>query len=137
MAVDLEVAIRDAVVRRLRDDVGMTALVPAERIHGRKVKPDEAKPFTRYGTPILTPFRGSCFSGTGGEITLHAFGRGPDETEAANIAAYMVALLDGLHIPLAGEQYVQLHWTGGQTDPDADEPTDWHAYRTFEVAAVA
>lgn len=136
--MDLSTPIRKAIVTALRADAALLALVPAERIYGRKSPADSPYPFTRYGTPILEPFRASCINGTGGEVTIHAFAEGSSEDAADAIAAAIVDRLDDAVLPIGEDgETANLRWTGGQTVPDIDEPTIWHAYRTFAVDGIA
>jgi hypothetical protein len=145
MARDSSLALRKAVVARLRQDSALLALVPADRIYGAVVtNTDPIRPFIRYGTSTKLPERASCMDGLRVLMTIHGFSDAYSEDEAAQIGAAIAAALDGedgkgLVLPLAGEYSATatIVYTGGQTLPDAEDPTAWHEVVNFEATVAS
>lgn len=135
---DLTLPVREAIIVRLREAAAILgAPVPAGKVFGMMQPPDTPYPFVRYGVPEAVPFRASCISGSSIAVIIHAFADGKSEDSAATIAAWVVDALDDKVLQLGDERTATISWTGGSTLADPVEKDIWHAYRTFDVDAVA
>lgn len=145
MANDTSLSLRQAVVRRLRANADLIAIVPAERNYGMRSPPDPAWPFTRYGSPDSQPLRAQCLDGATISFTIHAFSRTPDSTaiffedECATINAAASRALDGATLALDAPTGAKAHvrWIGSQIVPDAAEASAWHGINRFEARVAS
>jgi hypothetical protein len=136
--VDLTLPVRVGIVTLLEQAAALPgAPVTPAQVFGMMQPPETPYPFVRYGVPDALPFRASCINGTTINVPIHSFGEGKTEDQAAEIAAWVVEVLDGKTIQLGDDMTASINWTGGQTLTDPSEKDIWHAYRTFEVDAVA
>lgn len=134
---DHSLPIRKATITKLLAAPAITAMV-GQRVHGMRVLSGPEWPFIRYGAPSASPFEASGMGGSDIGITLHAFARGPDESNCAELAEAIVDALSDDTLPLAeGLGLVSLDWTGIQIIPDGEESTDYHAIIRFSVVTTA
>lgn len=127
-------AVRKAVVSHVKDDAGVTEII-GERFYGPNPPPQPEWPFGRYGAAVVTPLRATCLDGARIAMTVHAFAKGEDESEVCELAAALVAALDGVSLPLDLPYPARLYsvrWTSTQTIRDSEEATGWHAIINLE-----
>jgi hypothetical protein len=128
MAVDPTLPLRQAVIRTLRADDALTALLPAERIYGERSPAELTWPFVRYGQADIGQ--------VGGSLPIHVFSKQQFTDEAASIASAIVDALDGRSLALDGGRKATLTWpeaSGTQIIPDSAEADAWHAIIRFDV----
>jgi hypothetical protein len=135
---------RAAVLRAMKGDAGIIALVPPASIFPPLVAGLPTFPFIRYGLPTEVPFGASGMNGQTLTPTLHAFAKGGDENVGA-IKAAILHLFGGtvgedvgyeLDLQLPGAS-ATLYVTGGTTLQDADEVTAFHAVLNLRIDVVA
>jgi len=129
MARDSSIPLRKAILRALKADGTITALVPASRIYPPQRPAKPQWPFILYGASIDTPLRASCLDGSTVNVAVHVFQRGPNaEEETAAIKAALAASLDGAELDLqaAYPAHASIVVTGGRTIQDGDEGDAWH-----------
>lgn len=134
MATDLTFPVREAVVRFLRAEGSLTALIAASRIYGQEVPPNAEYPYVRFGAPTALPREWSCEDGSTVTADLHIFAR--NEAEACVIAQEIVTVLDDARLDLGGGRGAVARWTGGPTMRDPEDEELWHAVRTFDYEAA-
>lgn len=132
MPRDLSLPLREAIVTTQKADTALTALVPADDIHGMRPPANPTWPFTRYGTPDVLP----AGKGSRTTVTLHGFSKAEFENEVAQIMAAMVDLFDGKGLVLEDNTKVQMKWRGTQILPDPAEASAWHGLARFEALIV-
>lgn len=131
---DHSLPLRRAVVAHLRSVSAVTDLVTATRIYGRRVPDNPTWPFIRYGVPDTRPYEATGQGGSDSAITVHAFARGPDESDCAELAAVIVEALSADQLPLENDLgLVSLDWQRTQILEDGDESADYHAVIEFSV----
>jgi hypothetical protein len=137
MARDTSLALRQAVVRSLRADADLIAIVPEERNYGMRSPPEPSYPFTRYGSPDAVPFLGQCIDGARISFTVHSFSQQQYEDECANINAAVAGALDQAVFDLGASAKAHVRWVGSQIVPDAAEADVWHGINRFEGTVVS
>lgn len=141
MAQDTSLPLRRAVVRTLRADTELIAIVPADQNYGMRSPASPPFPFTRYGSPDAIPLRAQCLDGANVGFTVHSFSAAEFEDECASINAKLVAALDGRTLDLAVDAgfptKAHLVWTGSQILPDAGDASLWHGVNRFEAAIAS
>lgn len=136
MAVDATLPVRKAVVRALKADDGVAAIVAA-RVYPM-VTPDPTEwPFLRVQVGSIVPKRATCLDGSTAAFTVHAFRSGDAEDECAQLSAAVAAAIDGHSLPLPdlgvpGRLY-RVKWTNTQIIRDSDVATGWHGIVDFEA----
>jgi hypothetical protein len=135
MAIDLSLELRKAVVGHLLADAALTALVPAARIYGEQAPATPAWPFIRYGLPITAGYEATCWDGSTGTVTIHAFAEGPGMDKAARIAARIVASMAALAPAALG--ITDNEWIGTNIVRDSAEADKYHAIIQFSITAIS
>lgn len=138
MAADLSFPVREAVVKFLRAQASLTALVKGSQIFGQLQPPNTPLPFVRCGVPSNVPLEFSCFNGCTVTIDLLTFSE--NEDECAAIASELVTVLDAASVPLEDASNAVIgrmdaRWTGGISGRDPEEDSVWRAVRTFDFEA--
>lgn len=138
MSGDVTLVVREAIITALRANAGVASLVDPAKVFGMWSPEDTVYPFVRYGAPDTRPFRATGIDGSSIAVTIHVFADGPSEDQACLIAAAIVKALDSAALSIGADgETANIRWTGGQTLSDASEPDICHAFRTFDVDAVA
>ena len=135
--MDYSLPVRRAVLKALKVDAGVTALIPANSLFPSVVPPTRAFPFGRYGAPQTTPFRLSGLSASAHRFTYHAFmNSAPERTaedRAYDVANAIQAALDGRCLPIEGGMHATVTWLGSNCLIDGDETSNWHAVVNFSA----
>lgn len=133
---DHALAVRKAVVAKLRATPALTALVPAASIYGEEAPAMPAWPFIRYQLPTLEQYENSCGDGAGQEVTLHVFARGPgmDACTGICVAIHDALLDDVLAVEPLG--LVSLDYRLTRLLHDQDEAGAYHGLVRYEVVTV-
>lgn len=133
---DHMLAVRQAVVARLRADATLTALVPAARICGEEVPANLVWPFIRYGLPAETRYEQSCGEGSDQSVDLHVFARGPgmDKCTAICAAVRDVLAADALAVEPLG--LMALDYMGGRVLMDGGEAGAYHGVLQYEITTI-
>lgn len=121
--------LRQAIVTRLRADADLTAIVPEDRIYGRRSPATLTWPFVRCGAMDETPLR----KGTELRVSIHGFSKQQYEDEAADINAAVQASLEDAVIELSPSVKAYMVWIGAQIIEDAAEASAWHGIATFNA----
>lgn len=139
MARDTSLPLRQAIVRTLRADTGLTAIVPVSQNYGMRSPADPPFPFTRYGSPDAVPLRAQCLDGVTIGFTVHSFSKSDYEDECARINAAVAQSLDGLTIGLDAGFPAKAHiaWLGSQIIADSDDASVWHGINRFEASIAS
>ena len=139
MAKDASLYVRKAIITRLKRTPAVSAIV-GQRVHGQAAPAKATWPFVRYGAATVVPLRATCLDGSTISMTVHAFCKGADDTEASTLAAAIADSLDGQSIPLTAPDPARLsngRWTSTITMRDGAEATGWHAVINLEGRVVS
>lgn len=132
---DLGKLTRAAIVKALRENVPMVALVPAARIYGPEPPATPPWPWAYCASPIESPYRATCMNGAQCSVTLHGFAKGPGDDAASAIGSAMRYALDGLQFPV-DSGYAEVAWEQTQLLRDGAEASAWHVVVRVAVEVV-
>jgi hypothetical protein len=138
MAQDSAIPVRKAILRALKADSDVTALVPADRIYPPQRPAEPEWPFILYGASIDTALKGSCLDGSTITVAIHQFAKGEEDTAA--IKAAVATALDGLEAELLDAGYparASVIVTGGRVIADSDEGDSWHGIVDLEITVAS
>lgn len=133
MPRDRSLALRQAVITRLRVDADLIAIVPAARVFGMKPSATPEWPFTRYGTPDTTPRRATCWDGQDTDFTVHSFSKMEFEDQCATINGAIVDSLGDAVLALPGGGKATVLWLGSQILEDGAVAGAWHGLNRFRA----
>lgn len=140
MFTELSNEIKDGIIIHLSNNPRLTQFLPVERIFGMQLPENPGYPNLRYGTPIITPYLASCWSGTTVRATLNLFAQGgpglePGETQIGLLQRLVVEAMNDLRLGagLALIDNTYLGATPSQIDAEADR---WRSILEFNVTAV-
>jgi hypothetical protein len=137
MANDPSLALREAVVTRLRDTAGLISITTADKVFGEQ--PGEAlpeRPFTRYGMDDVTPRNDSCWDGADVEFPIHSFSMAKFTDEVRQMNAAVAMALDGLVVELDDDgNKATIAWLNSRIVRDAGDPNGWHGIARFRATA--
>lgn len=133
---DYSLALRKAVIVRLRATAALTALVPAARIFPERVPGEnETWPFIRYGSTILSPQRFDGYEGGTHEITIHAFSDSHKTDEIYGIRREIIAALDEADLTIEDDaRATNFIHTLSNLIPDGAEADAYHDIHNFTVS---
>jgi len=140
MSRDSTLPVRKAILRALKVDAAVKALVPASRIYPPQTPATPTWPFIRFGIATALPLRASGMDGSTIIVAVHAFAKGPGEDSAALIAAAIGKALDGATLNLPDASYpatAHVTTTGSQLLRDTEEAGAWHGVVNIEVAVAS
>lgn len=151
MAKDSALFARQAVLRLLKRDPTVTALVPAARIYPPQRPPNPQWPFIGYGVPIAAPFGASGMDGSETTAAIHVYAETTGEGEATvsgedmalSILRVVVAVLggeDGAELdlqelsdcPYPARAYIS--WEGSQVTQDGAEADAFHGWANIRIS---
>jgi hypothetical protein len=133
---DLTLAVRKELVKAMRANAALTALVSATRVYGVESPATPVWPFIRYGFPTAVPNRGTCLDGRDVTVAIHAFAKGPGEDAASAIGWAVEQAIDGLHFSLDGYS-IDVQVTGAQIIRDTDEASAYHWFCNVRAQVAA
>jgi len=132
---DLTLAIREAVVARMRATPALTALVPAASIYGERVPDNRSFPFIRTGEQTVTSFPLGCADDGAYDITIHGFATAPSSDDAMKIGAAINDAFAGANAVLVlATAKVVMVWGASGIIRDPEEPDTWHCYVDYSIA---
>jgi hypothetical protein len=134
--VDLALSARVALVKALKADATLTALVPTARIYGPEPPDKPQWPWAYVQTPLESPARATCLNGASLSVTVHGFAKGPGDDAASAIGNAIKRALDDLSIPL-DECTVDVQWQQNQIIRDSAEASAYHCICRFNVEVGA
>ena len=152
MAHDSSLAVRRAILARLKAEAPLTALVPAAFIYPGSVPADHGWPFIRWGSPTGVPIRASCFDGMDITVALTAFAKPryqnndprlamleTAEDRAHKIGAAMAKALDRTRLILDTDYDASavVTWRNTQTFADRAEKDAWQTVQNFRVRVIS
>lgn len=138
-------AMRQALVSRLKEAGKLTCLVPPAAIYRQSPPARKAWPFVKSGVPIAVPVTGACLDGKDFTIAIHGFSKGRQvadselecaEDHAMRIGDEIAVALDRAKIDLPGVGTMRVRWAGGQTMPDGAEAGAFHTVQSFRVRLI-
>ena len=137
--------IRRAILKALKADAAVTAIVPAASVQPTVVPPPW--PFVRYGAPSGIPIQASCVDGDEVAVALHSFakprydsGGGMIETAEDHADRIGTAVMRALHrhrLPLDSGNVARVRRTGYQLLQDGAEADAWHHVANFTVRVLS
>lgn len=133
MANDPSLALRQAVVERLRENADLIEITTADKVFGEQPYPVPDRPFTRYGVDDITPRRTSCWDGATNEFPIHSFSAATYSDEVKRMNAAIAADLDGAVLELDDGNSAILEWLGSTVLRDAADPKAWHGIARFRA----
>jgi nucleotide-binding universal stress UspA family protein len=146
MSIDLTLPVRRAILRALKSDAGVTALVAASSIHPQTPLKTPVWPFIKYGAPSGLPFGAACVSGNEIIGAVHSFAKQRKngnqvletaEDHASRIGAAVVACLGRTRLALEGGQSARIRVTDWQLLQDGSEADAYHHVTAFGVRVLS
>ena len=132
---DHSLALRSAVIARLKADAGVGAIVGG-RVYDEVVKGVDW-PFIRYGLGSDEAVKADGWHVRSHAVTIHAFAEGPGRD---NVSALMRAIYNALNdseLPLEGQGVLaMLEFTGENLLHDTPQNADYHGIMEFEAVTV-
>lgn len=136
--IDPSLAVRGKLLRALREDAGLTAIIPAERIYKADPPADAVWPYVLLGELITTPQRLDGGSGAVVSGAVHCYTKATDgpQADAMTINAHVARILDGIDAIDADELDLGIHVTGSQVVRDGAEASARHGFVQYSVSAT-
>lgn len=138
--------VRRAVLTRLRQDAGLTAIVAAANIHPSTVPANPVWPFTRFDAPQSTPIDGACYAGAKVTFMLHSFAKPrmnasgqmieTAEDHAGRILDAMKLAIHKHRVPVAGASAL-LSVVSARMMIDGAESTAYHGVLSCRARVLA
>lgn len=128
---DLRLPLREALITHLRQDVALTALVPATNIHGERVPANQAKPYIALSRMDVEAFQAQCVDGGRIPIRLHTFADGEDSSTVTKISAALSSSLDDAQLALDEGWCLDISFVRTVSVASGSETTAWHDESTF------
>lgn len=145
MANDSTLAVRSGLIKLMKANTALVALVPKASIFSQWTAAAPAYPFIRCGSPIGVPIRASCLDGLDITLAVHGFASGvkngsgtitlPAEDHAGQIGAAIAVALDGKSFAI-GSGLGKVRWTGSQLMIDPEETQVFHTIQNFRVRCM-
>lgn len=145
MANDSILAVRSGLLKLMKANAALVALVPKASIFSQWTKAVPAYPFIRCGSPIGIPLRASCLDGAEVTLAVHGFSSGikdssasitlPAEDHAGQIGAAIAKALDRQNFAISGGE-AKVRWTGSQLMIDPEETEIFHTVQNFRVKCM-
>lgn len=128
-----DVALRQAIITRLKGDTGIAAIV-GDRIY-EEPPANPVWPFIRYGVDISIAFRGDGIRGEDKTVTIHAFVNGPGQNVASSLARLIRLSLDEVDFELdSAGGVLLLQWEQAQIlTADSANASAYHAVVEFRA----
>lgn len=137
MAIDINKALKIAVVSHLEQFAPLVALVPIFRMYGMQPPANPVYPFIRYGSPIISGFEATCWDGSNTRVTLHAFAEttssGAGEDKVSDIAALIVQAMGDFNPDTIN--VIDCEFLQTRILRDGDEADRFHAIVEFSITA--
>jgi len=135
---------RKAIIKALKNDPQVTAVVPADQIYPQAVD-SPAWPFIKTGAPSGSPFDATCMTGDDYEVTIHCFAQ-PEmsgdqliksaEDSAAEITGLIGRSLNKFKLVIDADNHVLMRKTGEQLLVDAGEKDSFHGLVFFTARSL-
>jgi len=140
MAIDSTLAVRNAALKLLKADAGVTALVPKARIFTQWTPAVPPYPFIRMGPPSGVPMRASCLDGLEVTLAIHGFANEIQpsisaDNHAGQIGAAIAGALDRKVAVIPGGK-ARFQWTGPRLVQDPHESKIFHTIQSFRIRCV-
>lgn len=136
MASDHSLAMRQAIVKKLRVNAALTSVVPPERIYGERSPSAPVWPFIRYGVPVVLPYAQSCGEGNEHSLVIHVFALGPATDVLYGIMDLVAKALDNADLDLAPLELISIDYTGSNPMRDTDQQDNWHGIVRFSAVTL-
>jgi len=146
MSQDYLLPVRAAMMKALKHDADLLALIPAASVYPATVPASRTFPFSRFGSMIASPFRASGLDSSSFRVSIQGFTKPvtsasgamlrPAEDNAIMIGSAIKNALDGAVLPLTTGGHVTLTWLQSSPMRDGDESDAWMTTVTF-LAEVA
>ena len=140
MFTDLTDNIKDGVIFHLSSSPRFTQFMPVDHIFAMQVPANPNYPFLRFGTPILTPYVASCFTGTSVRTTLDLFAQGgpgaeAGETQVGRLTRLLVESMNDLNLG-SGLALIDNTYLGARRSQVDQEADRWRSMVEFNITAV-
>lgn len=133
MPRDLRLPLREAVVQRLRASTALTALVPANAIHGERVPARQSKPYIALSRSDVEAFDAQGIKGGRVPIRVNVFADGEDSGPINKISATVVDVLDDAQLNLDEGWCLDVTYVRTASVPTGAETTKWQDQITFSA----
>jgi hypothetical protein len=139
MANDPSLALREAVVTKLRETDALTDIA-GDRVYGEQ--PTDTlpeRPFCRYGVDQVTPLPSACGNGAEVEFPIHSFSTKKFTDEVKRMNDIISGAIGGdepgqsLVLALEGGAKATIVWLGSTVQRDAGDATAWHGIARFRA----
>jgi hypothetical protein len=130
---DKTLAIREAMVVKMKASLELTGLIPIASIYGERVPDNRTYPFIRTGDASKVAFPLGCGEdGTAYSMTVHGFILGSDSENGTLVGSAIRDVFDSGAL-FHADGKLAIVWRSGGLNRDPDEPDVWHAYEDFTV----
>lgn len=130
-----------AILRALKADAGLVALVPASRIYQQKTPNKPPRPFVKLGAPIVTPRKVDGGDAADIDIAVHCFVAKstaiPDPRAfSMDVASHILRVLDRLDEVDLGQGMALAVYVGQAQTMQEDDADHWHSFVTVRAEAT-
>lgn len=145
MAGDLIREVRRAVLRQLKADPGVSALVDPADVHPSTIADEPTWPFIRWDAPQSIPIDLTCVAGATVTFLLHGFAKPrmsgeaiveTAEDHASRIGSAMKLAVHQKRVPI-GDTTARLRVQTARLLQDGAEETAYHAVLSVEARVLA
>lgn len=131
---------QSVILRALKADSALVALVPASRIYPQKVPNKPNRPFVKLGVPIVTPRKVDGGDAADIDIAIHCFVAEapaiPDPRAfSMNVASHVLRILDRIDDVALGEGMELAIYVGQAQTMQEDDADHWHSFVTLRAEA--
>lgn len=140
---DLKAPVRAAMMKALKADTGVVALIPKASVYPGTVPASRTLPFSRFGSMIASPFRASGLDSSAFRVSIQGFSQGVKdgagaitttaEDHADAIGSAFKIALDGATLVLEGGMKARVTWIQTIAISDPSEASAWMVTSTFGV----
>lgn len=137
---------RRAILKALKADPGLTAIVPAASQYPPTSPANVTWPFVKMGAASDIPMTATCLNGSEVTVAVHGFARArtnssgqevePAEDHATRIAGAIRSALHRRRLALEGGGYAKVTFTNRQILQDGGEAGAYHAIVNLRVRCI-
>lgn len=130
-----------AMLRALKADAALVALIPASRIYPQKVPNKPKRPFVKLGVPVVTPRKVDGGDAADIDIAVHCFVSTADQIPdprafSMNVASHVLRILDGMDDVDLGQGMELEVYVGQAQTMQEDDADHWHSFVTVRAEAA-
>ena len=134
----LSLTVRQQNLTALKSYSALSALVPASRIYPEQPPSEPARPFIRYGLPVMLSYEQQGRAGSNERVSIHAFTQSEGTDELQAIVRQVIACMNSYETSDPPPfNVIEWEWIGVTILRDSADATDYHAVIEFRVTVTA